>query len=189
MKSLFKLALLGIILLSCNLSAASAVNSNTTLNNNDIMEIQLKDGLVQIELYPNKAPLHVARIKELVMEKFYDGLTFHRVISGFMAQTGDPTGTGMSGSNKPNLKAEFNDIPFERGVLGMARSSDPNSANSQFFIMFSSAPHLNGQYTALGKVIKGMEFVDNIKKGDSSSGTVQNPDKMISVVMLSNSEK
>lgn len=161
----------------------SSVQSFSSSDSNKI-EIQLKDGSVLIELYPDKAPEHVKRIKELASEGFYDGIVFHRVISGFMAQTGDPTGTGMSGSNKPNLTAEFNDIKFERGVLGMARSMNPNSANSQFFIMFASAPHLNGEYTAFGKVISGMEYVDGIKKGSGGNGEVQNPDKMISVKVL-----
>jgi len=161
-----------------NVTAAVAAAPDNTL------QIQLKDGLVMIELYPDKAPKHVQRIKELAREGFYNGLLFHRVISGFMAQTGDPTGTGMSGSSKPDLQAEFNSIPFEGGVVGMARSMSPDSANSQFFIMFAPAPHLNGQYTAFGRVISGMEFVDKIKKGAPGSGEVQNPDKMISVKVL-----
>ncbi len=161
----------------------SSVQSFGSSDSNRI-EIQLKDGPVLIELYPDKAPEHVKRIKELASEGFYNGIVFHRVIGGFMAQTGDPTGTGMGGSSKPNLNAEFNDIKFERGVLGMARSMNPNSANSQFFIMFASAPHLNGEYTAFGKVISGMEHVDAIKKGSGGNGEVKDPDKMISVKVL-----
>lgn len=178
MLKFLKQILIGVWIMAIAMPAQAA-------DQNDIMEIQLKDGVVRIELYPNKAPLHVKRIKELAKEGFYNGLVFHRVISGFMAQTGDPTGTGMGGSSNPDLKAEFNDISFERGVLGMARSMSPDSANSQFFIMFAAAPHLNRQYTAFGKVISGMEYVDNIKKGSSSdNGTVQNPDKMIAVRIL-----
>lgn len=144
--------------------------------------LQLKDGPVYIQLFPTKAPNHVKRILELTRDKFYDGLVFHRVIDGFMVQTGDPTGTGTGRSSKPNLKAEFNDIKHERGVCSMARSADPDSANSQFFIMLAPAPHLDGQYTAWGKVISGMEFVDSIKKGDSkNNGAVENPDKIVNM--------
>ena len=142
--------------------------------------LDLKDGRVVIELRPDLAPKHVARIKQLAREGFYDGLTFHRVMSGFMAQGGDPDGTGMGGSGQ-NLPAEFSREPFVRGVMGMARSQDINSADSQFFIMLGDAPYLNNQYTVWGKVSKGMDFVDNIKKGSSSnngaiSGT---PDKIV----------
>ena len=115
------------------------------------------------------------RIKTLVRKKFYDGIVFHRVIGGFMAQTGDPTGTGRGGSDLPDLEAEFSKEPFKRGILGMARSADPHSANSQFFIMFAAAPHLNNQYTVVGKVTKGMEFIDNITRGQPPA----NPDKII----------
>ncbi len=140
----------------------------------------LKDGCVEIAFRPDLAPNHVARIKELIAEKFYDGLKFHRVIAGFMAQTGDPTGTGGGGSDLPDLKAEFSSAPFERGTLGMARTADPDSANSQFFIMFDAAPHLNGQYTVFGQVVKGMEYVDNIKKGNpADNGLVADPDTII----------
>ena len=143
--------------------------------------LQLKDGTVDIELLPNLAPKHVERIVTLTEKGFYDGIVFHRVIDGFMAQTGDPTGTGMGGSDLPDLKAEFSSEPFVRGVLGAARTQDPNSANFQFFIMFADAPHLNGQYTVFGKVVSGMEFVDNIKKGSQAdNGTVSDPDKIIS---------
>lgn len=145
--------------------------------------IQLKDGPVVVELYPEKAPKHVARVKELARKSFYDGIVFHRVIDGFMAQTGDPTGTGTGGSGK-NLKAEFNDTKHVRGVLSMARAGNPDSADSQFFIVFERAPHLDGQYTAFGRVVTGMEHVDAIKKGGGSNGMVRNPDKMISVKVL-----
>lgn len=142
--------------------------------------IGLKDGCVEVAFRPDLAPEHVARIRTLIGETFYDGLKFHRVIPGFMAQTGDPTGTGSGGSDLPDLKAEFTDAPFERGVLGMARTADPDSANSQFFIMFAPAPHLNGQYTVFGEVVSGMEFVDNIKQGtQANNGLVTDPDTII----------
>ena len=157
------------------------------------MILKLKDGNVEIELFSDTAPQHVNRIKELANSGKYDGVVFHRVIDGFMAQTGDVqfgnSGSdnfdlrkaGMGGSNLPDLKAEFNNLPHERGTLSMARSADPNSANSQFFICFEPAPFLDRQYTVFGKVIKGMEFVDNIKRGDSNNnGSVDNPDKIIS---------
>lgn len=144
--------------------------------------LNTEDGRVVIELYPQKAPNHVKRIKELTREDFYDGVVFHRVIDGFMAQTGDPTGTGTGGSDKPDLKAEFNDIPHERGVLSMARAADPNSANSQFFIVLSDSRFLDGQYTAFGRVVDGMQYVDAIKKGNEArNGQVTNPDKIISM--------
>ena len=127
--------------------------------------LDLEDGRVVIELRPDLAPQHVARIKELAREGFYDGIVFHRVIPSFMAQTGDPTGTGRGGSDKPDLPAEFSNEPFVRGTLGMARTSDPNSANSQFFITFAQTPHLNGQYTVWGQVVEGMEYVDQIAQG------------------------
>ena len=132
-------------------------------------------GRVVIELFPNLAPNHVARIKELAREGAYDGVVFHRVIDGFMAQTGDPTGTGTGGSKLPNLNAEFSQTPFVRGTVGMARSSSPNSANSQFFIMFGDGSFLNGKYTVVGEVVSGMENVDKIKRGEP----VQNPDKIV----------
>ena len=141
--------------------------------------LDLQDGRVVIELRPDLAPNHVERIKELTREGFYDGVVFHRVIDGFMAQTGDPTGTGMGGSDKPDLEAEFSDEPHVRGTLSMARTSDPDSANSQFFIVFEDASHLNGQYTVWGSVVDGMEYVDKIKRGDGRNGMVDDPDKII----------
>ena len=157
------------------------------------MIMKLKDGDVIIELFNDIAPNHVERFKKLSREKKYDNVVFHRVIDGFMAQTGDVqfgnftldsydigrAGTGQS--VYPDLKAEFSDIPHERGTLSMARSSDPNSANSQFFICFKSAPHLDRQYTVFGKVVQGMEFVDLIKRGEGSNGVVPKPDKIISL--------
>ena len=148
----------------------------TDLENTLLMD--LKDGQVVIEMLPDFAPKHVERIKELVRQKFYDGVVFHRVIEGFMAQGGDPTGTGTGGSGQ-NLDAEFSDAQHVRGTLSMARSQNPNSADSQFFICFSEAPHLNGQYTVWGRVVDGMEFVDQIKRGSGSGGTVSDPDKII----------
>ena len=159
----------------------------------EIMILKLQHGDVEIELYPEKAPNHVKRFKELANSGKYDGVVFHRVIEGFMAQTGDVkfgnsnsaefnlSLAGTGGSSLPDLKAEFTDIAHTRGVLSAARSANPDSANSQFFICFESAPHLDRQYSAFGKVTKGMEFVDKIKKGDPNSGAVNNPDKIISI--------
>ncbi len=138
--------------------------------------IELKDGTVDIELLPAVAPLHVQRITELTEAKFYDGIVFHRVIEGFMAQSGDPTGTGMGGSDKPDVKAEFNKESFTRGAVGAARSSDPNTFNSQFFICFQDCTFLDGQYTVFGRVVSGMEAVDKITRGEPPA----NPDKIIS---------
>lgn len=141
--------------------------------------MDLKDGRVVIELHPELAPKTCARIEQLVRAHFYDGLTFHRVIAGFMAQTGDPTGTGMGGSGQ-KLPAEFSEAPFVRGAVGMARASDPNSADSQFFIVLQDSNFLNGQYTLFGTVVKGMQYVDEIKKGDpNDNGMVDQPDKII----------
>ena len=132
---------------------------------------------VNIRLFPDVAPKHVSQISLLANEGFYDGIIFHRVIDGFMAQTGDPTGTGMGGSDLPDIRAEFNDRPFVRGTLGMARSQHPDSANSQFFICFEESSFLNGQYTVFGKVIEGMEYVDKIMRGEPPDY----PDKIISM--------
>jgi peptidylprolyl isomerase len=162
--------------------------SATAINSENIILLELPYGVVEIELMPDVAPNHVTRIKELVRQGFYDGLLFHRVIPGFMAQTGDPTGTGTSGSGQ-NLKAEFSKTPHVRGTVSMARAMDPNSADSQFFIVFEDAPHLNGQYTVFGKVTKGMEYVDQIKKGPSGSGTVTNPDKIVSMKIAADASK
>lgn len=142
--------------------------------------LDLKDGRVVIKLRPDLAPKHVQQIKTLVKQGFYNGIVFHRVIEGFMAQTGDPTGTGTGGSQLPDLPAEFTPQPFNRGTLGMARSNSPNSANSQFFICFGPAAFLNGQYTVFGEVVAGMEFVDKIKRGEP----VKNPDKIIKMQMM-----
>lgn len=161
---------------------ATAAESTKESDLENTLYLDLKDGRVVIELYPDLAPKHVERIKTLTRENFYDGIVFHRVIEGFMAQTGDPTGTGAGGSKYENLPSEFNNTPHTRGVLSMARASDPNSANSQFFIVFDNATFLDNQYTAFGKVVSGMEFVDSIKKGDKAqNGTVQDPDKIVSL--------
>jgi peptidylprolyl isomerase len=137
--------------------------------------LDLKDGRVEIKLLPDVAPKHVERIKLLAREGFYDGIVFHRVIEDFMAQTGDPTGTGTGGSELPDLPAEFNKVPFVRGTIGAARTSDPDSANSQWFICFDDCGFLNRQYTVWGQVVKGMEFVDMIAKGEPP----KNPDKIV----------
>jgi len=169
--------------------------TNLSNANDNIMILKLKNGDVIIELFDDIAPNHVKRFKKLAKEKKYDGVVFHRVIDGFMAQTGDVqfgnsnsenfdikrAGTGES--EYPNLKAEFSDASHVRGTLSMARSNDPNSANSQFFICFQSAPHLDRQYTVFGKVIEGMEFVDLIKRGSGSNGEVSEPDKIISLTV------
>jgi len=156
------------------------------------MLLKLKDGEVKIEMFPDVAPNHVKRITELANRGKYNNVVFHRVIDGFMAQTGDVkfgnslskdfdlTRAGIGGSDLPDLKQEFNNLPHERGTVSMARSSDPDSANSQFFICFDAAPFLDRQYTVFGKVVEGMEFVDKISRGDGSNGSVSNPDKIIS---------
>ncbi len=162
--------LLGSVLLVMTLAASA---QERDLQNTLYMD--LEDGRVVIELRPDLAPAHAARLKELVREGFYDGIVFHRVIPDFMAQTGDPTGTGRGGSDLPNLPAEFSDAPFERGTIGMARTQDPNSANSQFFINFARTPHLDGQYTVVGEVVEGMDHVDEIATGEPPA----NPDQIL----------
>ena len=160
------------------------------------MILKLKNGDVKIELFPDVAPKHVERIQKLANDGLYDNVVFHRVIDGFMAQTGDVKfgnsssknfdlrRAGMGGSDLPDLPAEFNDLPHEKGTVSMARSSDPNSANSQFFICFEPAPFLDRQYTVFGKVIEGMEHVEKIKRGDGQNGAVSDPDKIISFKSL-----
>ncbi len=166
--------------------------NNDSIANENIMILKLKDGDVEIKLFSDIAPNHVNRIKKLANDGDYDNVVFHRVIDGFMAQTGDVQfgnsssskfdikRAGMGGSDLPDLKAEFSDIPHEKGTLSMARSSNPNSANSQFFICLESSPHLDRNYSIFGKVIKGMEFVEKIKRGDGPNGSVSDPDKIIS---------
>ncbi len=167
---LFKQCVMGVLFLLFASVAQADQGGN-------IMLLELKSGTVKIQLREDLAPKHVERIKQLISEKFYDGIVFHRVIDGFMAQTGDPTGTGMGGSEYPDLRAEFSSEPFKRGTLGMARSGHPDSANSQFFICFDDASWLNGQYTVFGQVIEGMEYVDAIQRGEPPA----NPDKIISM--------
>ncbi len=179
----FMLSLIAAFSMATTALAAEVKDPENTL------ALQLKDGTVLIEMYPDVAPNHVARIKELVRQGFYDGIKFHRVIDGFMAQTGDPTGTGRGGSGK-NLKAEFNHKHHGRGTVSMARAASPDSADSQFFICFADAGFLDGQYTVWGQVISGMEYVDHIKKGNQNdNGTVDNPDKIISMKVLADIQK
>ncbi len=165
-KFLLSIAVISLLIMSA--ASTKAADLENTLY------LDLKDGRVVIEMLPNLAPKHVTRIKELTRKGFYNGHKFHRVIEGFMAQTGDPTGTGTGGSGE-NINAEFSSEPFARGVLGMARSSNVNSADSQFFIMFQDGMFLNNQYTVWGKVTSGMEFVDNIRRGEPPS----NPDTIV----------
>ena len=166
----------------------SDINAENLKSQNLVMEVtqnsEITDpsenppiGKVLIKLYPDVAPKHVAQITMLAKEGFYDGIIFHRVIEGFMAQTGDPTGTGMGGSDLPDIRAEFSDEPFVRGTLGMARSQHPDSANSQFFICFEEASFLNGQYTVFGKVVEGMEYIDKVMRGEPPDY----PDKIVSM--------
>ena len=164
--------LLGVLAMTANATAADPENT---------LYLDLKDGRVVIQMRPDLAPNHVARVKELARQGFYDGLAFHRVIDDFMAQTGDPTGTGSGGSDLDDLEAEFSAEPYVRGALGMARTSDPDSANSQFFIMYDEASNLNGKYTLWAYVVSGMEFVDTIKKapGYNPSGMVKDPDRIV----------
>jgi len=173
---------------------AALAGSAFAAADDDYLTIQLKDGPVVIELLPEIAPKSVERLKELAKNGEYDNVAFHRVIEGFMAQTGDvqygdmnegfkPEQAGTGGSSLPDLPAEFSNTPFERGTIGMARSQDPNSANSQFFIMFADGGFLNGQYTVVGKVVAGMEYVDKIKRGDGANGEVTDPDRMVKVTV------
>jgi peptidylprolyl isomerase len=175
-----------VLLLGIGVSRAASQASSL----DNVVLLDLKDGRVTILLRPDLAPKHVARVKKLVKEGFYNGLVFHRVIPGFMAQTGDPTGTGTGGSPYPDLPAEFTDkAQFVRGTVGAARSSDPNSANSQFFIDFADASSLNGKYTIWGEVIGGMDAVDKIKKGEGDSGMVTGPDKIIKMQLATDADQ
>ncbi len=178
MKKLLQIPLIFAFVLGLTMTAKAQ-------NMSEILYIDLEHGRVAIEMKPDIAPKHVERIKTLAEQGFYDGIVFHRVIDGFMAQTGDPTGTGTSGSDMPDLEAEFSNTNFGRGTIGMARTSDPNSANSQFFICFDDCSFLNGQYTIWGQVIEGMEHVDAIKRGEPP----RNPDKMVKVSLASADEK
>ena len=169
----FRILALGLALIGCLLASSAARAADGTK-----VIMTLKTGTVEITLRPDLAPGHVERFLKLIGEGFYNGIKFHRVIPGFMAQTGDPTGTGSGGSPYPDLKAEFSKEPFVRGTLGAARTGNPNSANSQWFICFTDegCGHLIGQYTVFGKVTKGMEAIDKLKQGDTEGGTVEGPD-------------
>jgi peptidylprolyl isomerase len=167
--------------LALSLAAGAAGAQQPPLDPENTLYLDLKDGCrVVIRMRPDLAPKHVAQVKTLVRQGFYDGTPFHRVIEGFMAQGGDPTGTGTGGSKLPDVPAEFtNNAHFLRGTVGAARSQNPNSANSQFFIMFAPYPSLDGKYTIWGNVVQGMDCVDKIKRGSGSSGTVANPDRIV----------
>lgn len=172
------LAILASIIFLPAVSGAQGTDPENTLL------LDLKDGQVVIQLRPDLAPNHVERIKKLTREGFYDGLKFHRVIDGFMAQTGDPRGNGTGGSSEPDIAAEFTDTPFKRGTLGMARAANPNSANSQFFIMFADGDWLNGQYTVFGEVVDGMEYIDNITRGEPPA----NPDTIVKMQIAADAQ-
>lgn len=179
----------GAMLIALGLSFGTATAQQGMENKQleNTLYLDLENGRVVIEMRPDLAPNHVARIKELAREGFYDGIVFHRVIDGFMAQTGDPTGTGTGGSGK-NLAAEFSLDNHVRGVVSMARAQSPDSADSQFFIVLADAPWLDGQYTVWGKVSEGMEHVDSIKKGAEGSGTVDDPDKIVKMQVAADAQ-
>ncbi len=177
------------LFLALGLAAALFAGLAAAQDLKDTIYLDTKDGRITIQLQPDLAPKHVAQIEALTKRGFYDGIVFHRVIDGFMAQTGDPTGTGTGKSELPNIKAEFSAEPFKRGTVGMARSSDPDSANSQFFIMFADGPFLDGKYTVVGKVVSGMDVVDKIKKGSAANGAVANPDKIVKMQMAADAKK
>ncbi len=182
MKFLFALALM--------LAAASPTAAqDPKADPQNTVYLDTKDGRITIRLRPDLAPKHVEQIKTLTKQGFYDGIVFHRVIPGFMAQTGDPTGTGTGGSKLPNIPAEFTQTPFKRGSVGMARSSSPNSANSQFFLCYEGCGSLTGQYTLFGEVVSGMDVVDKIKKGSAAdNGQVANPDKIVKMQLASDAK-
>jgi peptidylprolyl isomerase len=166
-------------------AVSSSADAQAALDPQNTVYMDLKYGRVVIRLRPDLAPKHVERVKLLCREHFYDGTPFHRVIDGFMAQGGDPSGTGTGGSKYPDLKAEFSQTAhFVRGTVGAARTQNPDTANSQFYICFAPAPFLDGQYTIWGQVVSGMEFVDDLKKGSGSSGSVSNPDKIIKMRLM-----
>lgn len=178
--ALRRLLVVATILAAALVAAAPSVSAETETNMENLLYLRLKSGQVTIQMRPDLAPLHVARIRALTREGFYDGVPFHRVIDGFMAQTGDPTGTGTGGSGQ-KLKAEFSKEPHRRGTVSMARAASPDSADSQWFICFADAPFLDGQYTVWGEVIDGMEYVDAIKRGAGGDGRVTDPDKIVSL--------
>ena len=169
--------------------AAAVPVAAAELDLQNTLYMDLTYGRVVIKLRPDLAPKHVERVKALVKKRFYDNTPFHRVVAGFMAQGGDPTGTGTGGSDLPNLKAEFSQTHFVRGTVGAARSADPDSANSQFFIMFAPASHLDGEYTVWGEVVSGMEFVDKIKKGNpDDDGVVDQPDRIVKMQLAADAK-
>lgn len=175
---MIKNILISMTVLITTLWSVNAMATQSTNNNDNLLFLDLEAGRVTIEMRPDLAPNHVKRIKQLAADGFYDNLNFHRVISGFMAQTGDPKGDGTGGSGQ-KLKAEFSNEPHVRGMVSMARAASPDSADSQFFIVFEDAPHLDGQYTVWGKVVEGMDLVDKLKKGSGQSGMVSEPDKIV----------
>lgn len=181
------LVALGISAVSADAAEAAKPYADVKDPENTLL-LKLKDGDVLIQMFPEDAPNHVARIKQLVRQGFYDGLKFHRVIDGFMAQTGDPRGNGTGGSGK-NLKAEFNNRPHKRGAVSMARAASPDSADSQFFICFDDSRFLDRQYTVWGQVISGMQAVDKIKRGTGPNGTVYSPDKIVSMSVVADLQK
>lgn len=177
-------------LIGALLMAVTATAQPANLDPENTLYLDLKDGRVVIKMFPEVAPNHIARIKELTREGYYNGKKWHRVIDGFMAQTGSPNGDGIGGSSKPDLNAEFNAMSHIRGMVSMARTNAPNSANAQFFIMLADGPFLDGQYTAWGQVVSGMEFVDKIKKGDSDdNGTVDSPDTIVKMTVAADEKK
>ena len=176
-------------LLAFGLALAPASAQQAKSDPQNTIHLDTKDGRISIRLRPDLAPKHVAQVKALTQRGFYDGIVFHRVIPGFMAQTGDPTGTGTGKSDLPNIPAEFTKEPFKRGSVGMARSSEPNSANSQFFICYEGCGSLTGQYTLLGEVVSGMDVADKIKKGDPArNGQVTSPDKIVKMQVAADSK-
>lgn len=180
-----------LIALPLALAAVAPASAQTKIDPKNTLYLDTPYGRVVIALRPDIAPKHAERLKQLTRDGFYNGVPFHRVIPGFMAQTGDGQyGNGTGGSKYPNLPAEFSNVPFERGTVGMARASSPNSANSQFFIMFDATPSLNGQYTVVGEVVSGMEYVDKIKAGTAANnGTVANPDKIVKMQVAADAKK
>lgn len=187
MKRLILTAILGALSMT---TAHAADTSPAVKDPENTLHLYLKDGVVTIQLFPNVAPKHVERVKELTREGYYNGKLWHRVIDGFMAQTGSPRGDGIGGSSKPDLKAEFNEMSHVRGVVSMARTNMPDTANAQFFIVLKSSSFLDGQYTAFGQVIDGMQYVDSIKKGDPrDNGSVTDPDKIVKMTVVADEEK
>jgi peptidylprolyl isomerase len=188
LKASLKVSLAATLLAILTLGIAQA-QSGATLDPQNTLYLDTKDGRVVIALRPDLAPKHVEQIKTLTKRGFYNGVVFHRVIEGFMAQTGDPTGTGAGRSDLPNIPAEFSSTPYKRGSVGMARSSEPNSANSQFYLCYDGCSSLTGQYTLFGEIVSGMEFVDKIKKGDSRmNGTVSSPDRIVKMQLMSDAK-